>query len=847
MASKTAFSRFERFRRCSVARVCSGAAVLVAALLFLATPALAQYGQIEGQVIDATGAVLPGATVTAVNEGTGVPRSSVSDAGGDYRLPGLQPGTYTVTAALTGFQTVQTTGVILTIQQTIVMDQSLSLAQVEETVTVTGDGAAARHAAFGHLDIGFRSADPGSPGGLPPLGGPRAAHSGDEPGRDPRLLLPRQREHGRRGPLLRERLHRGRGEQHLGRDGRGAPELPDGRHRRVPGHHQQLQGGVRARHRRPHDRGDEVGHQQLRGKRLLVLPRQIVDRADLPAEGIPENASFEKPAYRRHQWGGSFGGPIVEDRTHFFFAYERTIEELFYDINTGGVHPQFEGSFPKDEWRYMWLGRLNHQLSEDHSVWLRIAWENEYRPNLTAGGSRIDGFDFAVPRNAEVLGITSVTGANSLNEFRFQRAFSKYEVSEAFSHGSWDPGDFNAERLALCEQDIRRPTLRMGSCNDQMGPETRWQFKDDFTWFTQGMGGDHQVKFGVDYNWIDFAADSVGGYSGRFNFDTDEPFDPNNPDTHPIQYTQRQPVFDRVPVHHFSIYTQDDWTSERLTLNLGLRYDLQVGPMNEDIGDIQFPLPIPWHEGADARGDKNNFGPRIGFVYDLSRDNTGRTTVKGGYGKFFENIRTLTNFGERWWHQGQSIVINNPDFLDPLGGRSREEYLSSAPPNITVLDNDYEQPYAHHFNLGVAHQFRDDMALSLDLTRVATRADAQRNINLNYAVDGVRPWSQFRNVNATYSLLDHDYQAFYAKFEKRYAGGWQFLVSYTLAKSDTTEFWTRNVDPSGWDSRFPGYTRVTHPGGTDRRHRLVSSAILVLPGDIRVSAILDYRSPLPVR
>ena len=233
-------------------------------------------------------------------------------------------------------------------------------------------------------------------------------------------------------------------------------------------------------------------------------------------------------------------------------------------------------------------------------------------------------------------------------------------------------------------------------------------------------------------------------------------------------------------------------------------------------------------------------------MYDLSGDNTGRTTVKGGYGKFFENIRTLTNFGERWWHQGQSIIIDNPDFLDPLGGRSREEYLSSAPPNITVLDNDYEQPYAHHLNLGVAHQFRDDMALSLDLTRVATRADAQRNVNINYPVDGVRPWAQFNRVNTSYSFLDHDYQAFYAKFEKRYADGWQFLVSYTLAKTETTELWTRGTEPSGWESDFPGYTRVTHPGGTDRRHRLVSSAILVLPGDIRVSTILDYRSPLAV-
>ena len=286
MASKTAFSRFGRFRRCSVARVCSGAAVLVAALLLHSrrrpSPST---GRLRARSLDATGAVLPGATVTAVNEGTGVSRSSVSDAGGDYRLPGLQPGTYTVTAELTGFQTVQTTGVILTIQQTIVMDQSLSLAQVEETVTVTGTAPLLDTR---RSDISTSVSDlqiQDLPVASPPLGGPRAAHSGDEPGRDPRLLLPRQREHGRRGPLLRERLHRGRGEQHLGRDGRGAPELPDGRHRRVPGHHQQLQGGVRARHRRPHDRGDEVGHEQLRRKRFHILPRQGAHRTHLPGPG----------------------------------------------------------------------------------------------------------------------------------------------------------------------------------------------------------------------------------------------------------------------------------------------------------------------------------------------------------------------------------------------------------------------------------------------------------------------------------------------------------------------------------------------------------------------------------
>ena len=392
MASKTAFSRFERFRRCSVARVCSGAAVLVAALLFLATPALAQYGQIEGQVTDATGAVLPGATVTAVNEGTGVPRSSVSDAGGDYRLPGLQPGTYTVTAALTGFQTVQTTGVILTIQQTIVMDQSLSLAQVEETVTVTGTAPL--------LDT-RRSDISTSVSDLQIQDLPVASRRWV----DLALLTPGTSQDAIRGFYYRGNVNMGAGGRYYANafivDGVNNTWAEMGEARQnfpmdAIGEFQVTTSNFKA----------EYG--LATGGLMTVVTKSgtnnfagsaftfFRDKALTALTYQDREAGREKPDYRRYQWGGSVGGPIVEDRTHFFFAFERTDEELFYNISNGGIFPEFEGTFPKEEWRYMWLGRLNHQLNEDHSIWLRVAWENEYRPNLNAsrhhhGGVRLRG------------------------------------------------------------------------------------------------------------------------------------------------------------------------------------------------------------------------------------------------------------------------------------------------------------------------------------------------------------------------------------------------------------------------------------------------------------------------
>jgi hypothetical protein len=188
-----------------------------------------------------------------------------------------------------------------------------------------------------------------------------------------------------------------------------------------------------------------------------------------------------------------------------------------------------------------------------------------------------------------------------------------------------------------------------------MGPETRWQFKNDMTLFKPDWKGSHQFKFGVDYNYVEFAADNFGNYAGSWRFPTDRPYDENDPTTYPERYNDALPRADDVPVHHFSVYFQDDWNPRPgLTLNLGLRYDLQKGTFNEDIRDIDFPMEIPFHEGADRRGDANNIGPRIGFAWDVTQ--TGSTVVKGGYGLFYDNIRTLTNFGERWWHQQQSVI-----------------------------------------------------------------------------------------------------------------------------------------------------------------------------------------------
>src|SRR5690348_8235542 len=96
------------------------AAVLM--LVGTAVPAFAQNAQINGVIKDQTGGIIPGATVTGKNADNGFTRVSVSEANGEYRLPSLPPGRYTVTVELQGFSTESRPDLVLVIDQTAIIN-----------------------------------------------------------------------------------------------------------------------------------------------------------------------------------------------------------------------------------------------------------------------------------------------------------------------------------------------------------------------------------------------------------------------------------------------------------------------------------------------------------------------------------------------------------------------------------------------------------------------------------------------------------------------------------------------------------------------------------------------------
>ena len=810
----------------------------------LAPSALAQNAQITGTVKDSSGAIIPGATVTARNVDTGLTRVAVTDGGGEYRLPSLTPGRYSVASELSGFSTETRPDIVLIIDQTAILTFVLKPAAIAESVTVTGDSPI--------VDV-TRSDVSTSVSSQQIQDLPVASRRWI----DLAMLTPGTSQDNIRGQFYRGNVNVGAGGREYSNgfvvDGVNNTwaEMGEPRQNFAMDAIQEFKvststykaeyglatGGLVAV-------VTKSGTNQVHGSGLLFLRD-----ASITAQ---EFFQTTKPDYRRYQYGGTIGGPIVKDKTHFFFAYEGTKEKQFLTVNAKGLWPQYEGTFLSDQTRWTYNAKLDHQITQGQSLFFRYGAEDEYRPIITAGGTTAvtNSFDFAVPRKSAVLGHTWVMSSRALNDARFQYAYAKYEVSPPYSHGDWEPADFTA-RLPLCTPIFQYPSINVGGCgNAQMGPESRWQVKDDFSYLMHAWGGTHQWKMGADFSSVPFEGDLTNSPLGQWTFPKDTPYNVNNPTTYPTSYTNSLPTYANIPTKTFAGYIQDDWqAASGLTLNLGLRYDLQKGSFNEDLPgllssiqsklgrDGSFPLDVSVvKQPTTGRGDFNNFGPRVGMAWDPR--NNGVMNIHAAYGMFYDNNRTLQNFNELTWPQAKQIIINRPTFPDPLGGKSRDSFISTAAPNVTVESNDTVNAYAHQFNVGMSRTVTRDIAVTADVSITNRYSDRDTiDPNLPDPVTKTKLYPQFARVNFWTSTANNTYRALLLKVDKRMSNRYQFLASYTLSKALDTSATNLLGDRYGFFS-------IERYGAADRRHRLVTSGIVQMPMDFMMSVIADFRSSL---
>src|SRR5947209_2401040 len=286
--------------------------------------AYAQNAQITGVVRDSSGAVIPGATAAAKNQSTGLTRSDATDAMGQYRLVALPPGAYTLSIELTGFSTETRPDIVLVIDQTATIDVTLKPAAVAETVTVAGESPI--------VDITASDVSTAvSTRQIQDL--PVASRRWI----DLAMLTPGTSQATNRGFFYRGNVNVGAGtreysnmvyvdgvnntwaemgepRQNFGMDAIQEFKVSTSTYKAEYG---LATGGVLNVVTKS---GSNAFHTSLflffRDKSLTA--EEYFQKQNDISKGFPEGTS--KPPYRRYQDGGTIGGPIVKNKTHFFFT-----------------------------------------------------------------------------------------------------------------------------------------------------------------------------------------------------------------------------------------------------------------------------------------------------------------------------------------------------------------------------------------------------------------------------------------------------------------------------------------------------------------------------------------------
>ena len=817
--------------------------IVVTALVgAFARPARAQNtGVIEGTVADEQGGVMPGVTMTLRNTETGVERAVTTEGAGTYRFPALQPGTYSLTASLQGFASERLRDIALTIGLNLRYDITLKLQALAETISVTAEAPV--------VDVTKSEV-----AGVVTQKQIETLPINTRQYLNLALLMPGTSQDAVR--VFYNNVNIGAGGSFYSN-----AFVADG----VTNTWTE-QGEPRQNFPQDSIREFKVNTMQYKAEYGLATGGlvTVVSRSGANAshgnlfeyfrdKALNTQNHFEKtkPDYRRNQFGASLGGPIRKDRTHFFAAIERTQEDNFFTVNTGrpDLYAAVEGTFPQPRHVTLTSIRVDHTLNSAQSLFVRYAQEGEFTQCAasTCGGRNAAnaGYDMNIPRRSVVVGHTTILSARALNDFRFQYAFAAYQIAPPGQLIWTDVGQYPTERIGAqrVARRLQFPSLVWGGNYEALGPEKRFQVKDSFTYHAPDWVGSHDWKVGIDFSHIPFADDSQVNLNGTYQFGNDQSFNPDDATSiaslrAPILFTMTTPAsYVPMPSQYLGIFIQDDWRPiPKLTLNAGLRYDLQIGAFNTDVRPDQFRIPIPLINPA-VRGDRNNVGPRLGLAYDAAGD--GATVLRGGYGIYYDNIRMLQNQYEKLNMLRYDIRITNPSYPDPFQGRDPLQFASTAPPNIQLLANDFRNPRSQQANVGLTRQLSSDLAVHADGVYSRIAGDRKTvNVNVPDAASGQRASPQFGRIDVDQSISKSAYRALYVRLDKRYSRNYQYLVSYSLVQGRDNNPAGRFVDQANRDLDWG-------PANFDRRHSFVASGAVQVPFDVQLGAVFTIRSSLP--
>ena len=958
--------------------------------------AFAQFesGAILGTVRDSAGGTVTGAKVTVRNTATGIAATAMTDTGGDYIFPSLHIGTYRASAEMQGFSTAVAESVNLTVNARQRVDLNLQVGSVTETVTVSavtpllesetssrGQVVQARqitelpvlsrnYSQLALLSPGVRESQVGNQGSV------AFRREGSYNVNGLRSVF--------NNFILDGLDNNFYGTTNQGFSNQAVQPSPDS-----VSEFRMMVNAYSAEFGRSGGAVMNVasrsGSNEFHGSVWEFLQNEKMN-----ATGFFKPVDNRKPPTKRNQFGFTFGGPIIRNKTFFFADYEGSRWRInpfalasvpnaqmrqgilpvdvrvpinFTDstgrlITAGTVIPSGQPVPMTRLARYMMdnlpqpnrpapaiavnnLGiannfgnfdvntldddkgavRVDHQFADKLQSFFRFTQrrQNIFAPAVIsgpAGGNNLGNLD--TYNQAGSMGVTWLKSTSEVVEYRLgitrlgmdrtPASVGGPSMQELFGIGGLPTGD--KVRGGVTPQDINGfPRYGRQSTNPQAQFPTTINSRLNYS----KVAGGHNIKTGYEWLGLYIRVDDtnplygIDSFAGAFSRPTaGVPAGVNNSWYHLAdfyfgarsQYQLATQVEAEVRQKGNFFYVQDDWkVNNRLTLNLGLRYDIMTPVYDADNRLANFdPATNSLRQATDddrtlQRQPYNNFAPRLGAAYKL----TSNTVLRGGYAlgwNFWNRMASAELLNTNAPYVTRFSTVNSAGNLGNLCAgdnfancfRPREAGYPTTLPSNVILYMDPETPWGHIQNWHVTIQrtlFRDTL---IDVAYVGNKGSrlpvlgdfnqarpiTQAELNAGQTTLGTllarRPYQGWNNITAVLPLAFSNYNALQVKFEHR-SGDLNVISSFTYGKAidtsgqvlETTNGGSpnpqdiRNVandkGPSSFDQRFNSTSSLVYdvPFGRGRRFgRNMSGVLDAVAGGWQVSGIVYLLSGQPL-
>ena len=589
--------------------------VCVWTVLLLGTPlAHAQTtGSITGTVTDASGAVLPGVTITLSGDRLiGGPQTQVSDTNGTYRFDRLVPGTYGVKMELQGFRSVDRPDVRISAAFVATINGKMEVGSLSETITVTGESPTVDVRSNVQQTVMNQEILEGIPTGRDPwslaklIPGVQVATY--DVGGTQSMQQSSMSAHGSNTADVSYNIDGatvnwpggGGGATMIYYD-QGMFEEVNYMTSAIPA--ETLAGGVSI------NMVTKDGGNVWKGN-----ARYNFANDDLQSENWAETQKTNplflgNPTLKTYDFNLSGGGALVQNRLWVNGTYRKwVVNKLVSARNADGSQALDDNDLKN------YSGKMVGQMTPNNKLSVSYLWNDKIRGHRRDGNERIEDVASVVQSNP--VQTTQAKYAGIRGSLVFESNFS---VMDGQTNYTYQP---DTAPDAIRKIDTVTTEVTRASNRQDYQPNSRTQFDNIFTFGKSGLGGEHLVKAGVQWSRLYYGSDySVrGDHHVIYN---------NGVPTSIRQFNS--PAFSENVATVTGFFIQDSWSISRLTLNIGGRYDKYVGRLPEQSspgGTFAGPRSVAAQEVIN----QSIAVWRSGASYDLT--GSGRTAVKASYSRY---------------------------------------------------------------------------------------------------------------------------------------------------------------------------------------------------------------------